>query len=159
MKSALDPVSYIEKTKRYYEAQGFAVPYRWARNEESPIVEMSRPLSKSTIGIASTASTYPRRMVEPRSVEAISNDKVPERLYAEDLAWDRKATHLNDRGTFFPIDVLWKLTNSQFIGDVSKRSYFLPTEYSQRKTLQVDAPQVLDRCREDDVEALLLVPL
>lgn len=159
MKHVFNPVKYIAKTKDYYEAQGFSVPYRWARNEESPFVEMRRPLSESTIGLASTATTYPRKMLEHRSVEAILNDELPEKLYAEDLAWDRKATHLNDRGSFFPIDVLQDLANNRIIGSISQHSFFLPTEYSQRKTSQVDAPLVLDYCREDDVDALLLVPL
>jgi len=35
----------------------------------------------------------------------------------------------------------------------------VPTEYSQRRTTERDAPEILRRCREDGVEAALLAPL
>lgn len=155
----IDPVNYIEKTRRYYEAQGFEKPYRWAKNIDSPFAKLKQPLSKSKIALASTASTYPRKLIEHRNVEVVLNEELPPRLYAEDLAWDREATHLDDRRSLFPIEVLQSLVQHQVIGSISQRSYFLPTEYSQRKTSQIDAPLVLDYCRDDGVDALLLVPL
>ena len=152
-------VKYIEKTKSYYEAQGFDVPYRWAHNADAPFTSLRKPLAESRIGLASTASTYPRKLLEHRTVEALANIELPPKLYAEDLAWDREATHLNDRGSFFPIEILQDFVTMKVIGDLSRRSYFLPTEYSQRKTTQTDAPLVLQHCRDDAVDALLLVPL
>jgi len=35
----------------------------------------------------------------------------------------------------------------------------VPTDYSQRRTIEQDAPQILARCREDGVDVALLVPL
>jgi len=35
----------------------------------------------------------------------------------------------------------------------------VPTDYSQRRTLEQDAPEILRRCREDEVDVALLVPL
>jgi hypothetical protein len=35
----------------------------------------------------------------------------------------------------------------------------VPTEYSQRLTTAEDAPEVLRRCLEDQVDAAILVPL
>lgn len=159
MTHAYPPVSYIEKTKNYYEAQGFEVPYRWASHDDAPFTILQKPLSESRIGLASTATTYPRKLLEHRVVEARENGDLPAKLYAEDLAWDRKATHLNDRGSFFPVEVLRDISMRRVIGDISRRSYFLPTEYSQRKTSELDARKVLEHCREDEVDALLLVPL
>ena len=153
------PVRYIEKTRSYYEAQGFEVPYRWASHDDAPFTILHEQLSESRIGLASTATTYPRKLLEHREVEARENGDLPVKLYADDLAWDRKATHLNDRGSFFPIEVLRDFAMRRVIGDISPRSYFLPTEYSQRKTSELDARKVLKYCREDEVDALLLVPL
>ncbi len=45
------------------------------------------------------------------------------------------------------------------IGGVSSRFYGVPTEYSQRKTNTVDAPAILEFCREDAVDAVVLVGL
>lgn len=159
MTHAYTPVSYIEKTRSYYEAQGFEAPYRWASHDDAPFTNLQKPLSESRIGLASTATTYPRKLLEHRVVEACENEALPVKLYAEDLAWDRKATHLNDRGSFFPIEVLGDFAARRIIGDMSPRSYFLPTEYSQRKTSELDARKVLEYCREDKIDALLLVPL
>ena len=44
------------------------------------------------------------------------------------------------------------------VGSVSERFYGIPTDYSQRRTLE-DANQILNWCGEDDVDALLLVPV
>jgi hypothetical protein len=35
----------------------------------------------------------------------------------------------------------------------------VPTEYSQRRTLEIDAPDLLTRLREDETDVALLVPL
>jgi D-proline reductase (dithiol) PrdB len=35
----------------------------------------------------------------------------------------------------------------------------VPTDYSQRKTVEQDAPQVLARLREDGADAAILCPL
>ncbi len=156
---SFDSVRYIEKTKIYYEAQGFDVPYRWAHHDAAPFTTLRKPLAKSRIALASTASTYPSKLLDHRKVEARSNEELPTKLYAEDLAWDREATHLNDRGSFFPLEVLQSLVAKRFIGEIARRSYFLPTEYSQRKTSQTDAQLVLQLCQEDKIDALLLVPL
>jgi hypothetical protein len=159
MTHAYPPVKYIEKTRSYYEAQGFEIPYRWASHDSAPFTVLQKPLSESRIGLASTATTYPRMLLEHRTVEACENEDLPIKLYAEDLAWDRKATHLNDRESFFPANVLDQFAKRGIIGGISPRSYFLPTEYSQRKTSELDAREVLKYCREDRVDALMLVPL
>jgi len=44
------------------------------------------------------------------------------------------------------------------IGAVSQRFYGIPTDYSQRRSLE-DAQQILSWCREDAVDAVLLVPV
>ena len=45
------------------------------------------------------------------------------------------------------------------IGSLSSRFYGAPTEYSQRKTNEEDAPELLRLCREDGVDAAILVAL
>lgn len=156
---SVSPVSYIERTRNYYAAQGFETPYRWASNQSAPFSPLGKSLENSIVGLASTAATYPRKMFDARHVEALSNDKLPDRLYADDLEWDRNATHLDDLGSFFPFKLLGELAQAGTIGKSANRSYFLPTEYSQRKSVEVDAQTVLRLCAEDQLDALLLVPL
>ncbi len=149
----------MDRTTQYYAAQGFEKPYRWAYNDTAPFAALDRPLSEMTLGLASTAATYHRGELEPRRVVPLSNDSLPDSLYADDLAWDKQATHLDDRRSFFPIEVLQELASQRIIGAVGPRSYLLPTEYSQRKTNTEDGPILLDHCREDGIDAMLLVPL
>ena len=42
---------------------------------------------------------------------------------------------------------------------LAPRFHGVPTEYSQRKTLEEDAPEVLRRLRDDGAEAAILVPI
>ena len=43
-------VSYIDKSRDFYAAQGYERPYRWARNDEAPFTPLAKPLSESRIG-------------------------------------------------------------------------------------------------------------
>ena len=45
------------------------------------------------------------------------------------------------------------------IGSVAARCHGVPTEYSQRRTIERDAPEVLRRLREDGADIAMLVPL
>jgi hypothetical protein len=42
---------------------------------------------------------------------------------------------------------------------VAPRFHGVPTDYSQRRTSEQDAPEILRRLREDAVDVALLVPL
>ena len=44
-------------------------------------------------------------------------------------------------------------------GSLSKNFYRTLPNYSHRKTTQVDGPEILRRCREDQVDAALLTPV
>ncbi len=85
--------------------------------------------------------------------------KPPERLYTSDLAWDKETTHTDDVESFLPIERLRAHLVAGRIGSLAARFHGVPTEYSQRRTIEVDAPEVLRRCREDEVDVALLVPL
>jgi D-proline reductase (dithiol) PrdB len=44
------------------------------------------------------------------------------------------------------------------IGALAPRIHGLPTNRSRRATMEADVPELLRRCREDEVEAAVLVP-
>jgi hypothetical protein len=44
------------------------------------------------------------------------------------------------------------------VGELAERFYGAPTNRSHRRTLDVDAPEILAGCRRDDVDAVILVP-
>jgi D-proline reductase (dithiol) PrdB len=86
-------------------------------------------------------------------------DPVPTRLFTADLFWDKAATHTDDIDSFLPLNRLAEYAGRGRIGSVSPRFYGVPTEYSQGKTSMRDAPKILEWCREDGVDAVLLSAL
>jgi hypothetical protein len=158
-------VSYIDKSREYYAAQGYERPYRWARFDDVPFTPVDRPLSALRFGLVTTATLPgddPHRPPDERPQKgpyAAPVEPMPECLYTMDLSWDKEATHTDDLGSFFPAADLKEAARSGRIGSVSPRFYGVPTEYSQRTTKEHDAPAILEYMREDGVEAAVLVPL
>ena len=154
-----EPVGYMERTRKYYQSQGFDKPYEWATFEEVPFTPLLKPLSKSRVGLITTAALYDREASDPRFVDSFSTSTPPQRLYANDLSWDKNATHLNDRESYLPLQGLSDAINSGLIGGITSRFHCAPTEYSTRRTLKQDAPDLLSRLQNDKADIALLVPL
>ncbi len=158
-------VSYIDRTREYYGAQGYEKPYVWARHTSAPFAALVKPLAQSRVALVTTASPWR----EDKPVDGVLRgskqvwsgpiDAPPERLYTDDLAWDKEATHTRDVESFLPIRRLQELAAQGRIGSVAARFHGVPTDYSQRRTIDQDAPEILARCREDEVDVALLVPL
>jgi len=153
------PIAYMERTRRYYEAQGFENPYVWAHFDDVPFTPPGKPLAESTLALITTMALHDRQESEPRYVASAATEKPPARLFGNDLAWDRSATHLEDRESYFPIEALRELVRRGRVGALAERFHCVPTEFSQRRTREQDAPEVLRRCREDGADIALLVPL
>lgn len=157
-------VSYIDKSREYYAAQGYTNPYRWAYHQDAPFAPLRKPLATARIGLVTTASIVesdvePAPFTLPKVVFSAPTDPPPERLYTQHRSWDKVATHTDDLDSYLPIHRLQEAAAAGRIGSLSPRYYGLPTEYSQRKTNEVDAPELLRLCREDGVDAVLLVAL
>ena len=153
------PVQYMARSHAYYAAQGFSKSYQYAHHTDAPFTPVKKPLSESCLGIVTTASTYQRVPLEPRKVDSGPIDPAPERLFAEDLSWDKQATHLDDIHSYFPLGVLQTAVTSQRLGSLAARFHCAPTEYSQSTTLNKDAPEIHRRLLEDGADIALLVPL
>ena len=149
----------MERTRRYYEAQGFANAYAWARFDDVPFSPLAKPLAASRLALVTTAALYDRDESEPRHVASASVAHPPARLFAGDLSWHREATHMDDRGSYLPLEALGELVAAGRLGAVAQRFHCVPTEYSQRRTRDFDAPELLRRCRQDGADIVLLVPL
>lgn len=152
-------VAYMARTRAYYEAQGFDRAYQYAHHDDAPFAPLPKPLSECTLGLVTTASLRPREPLEPREVASAPVTPVPERLFGDDLSWDKEATHLDDVASFCPIVPLKALVGEGVIGALAPRFHCAPTEYSQRATVEHDAPGILRRLRDDGADVALLVPL
>lgn len=155
-------VSYMDRSREYYAAQGYTQPYAWAHFTDVPFTPLRKELSRCRVGLVTTAG---REAVEgttlgkDREFYALASDPVPSDIYTAHLFWDKKATHTDDLDSFLPINSLAGFAAEGRIGSVSPRFYGVPTDYSQNRTLQVAAPQILKWCREDKVDAVLLSAL
>ena len=158
-------VSYIDRTREFYAAQGYEKPYRWAHFDDVPFARLKQPLASSRVALVTTASEWRDQQPQDgvlRGAKQVWSDATalpPKRLFTDDLSWDKQATHTDDVESFLPIRQLDAFAAEGRIGSVAKRFHGVPTEYSQRRTLEEDAPEILRRCREDAVDAVLLAPL
>lgn len=154
-----EPVGYMERTRAYYAALGYEKPYVWAQFEDVPFTPLERPLSDATLTVITTAALYDRKPTDTRALASFQSANPPERLYANDLSWDKQATHMDDRNSYFPIDALNQCVASGRIGALAARFHCAATDYSIRRTLELDAPELLARAREDGADIALMVPL
>lgn len=154
-------VSYIDRSREYYAAQGYDRAYRWARPEEPPaLTSLPRPLAELRLGLVTSAFPLPPAGEQP-PVEvpyAQAAEPRPTGGFTADDNRHRDAAPANERESYLPLDRLGELAAAGRIGSLSPRFYGAPFDYSQRRTLTVDAPAVLDLLRADGVEAALLVP-
>ncbi len=152
-------VSYIDKSRNFYASKGYERPYEWAKFDQVPFTRLAKPLTQARIGLVTTSS-LPRGNAHTTSkvVYHHSVEGRPSSMFTDNLAWDKDATNTDDTETFLPLDRLGELAEEHRIGAVNHRFYGVPTEYSQRKT-GLDAEVIAGWCADDEVDAVLLVPL
>ena len=160
-------VSYIDKSRNFYSAQGYEKPYRWASNLDTPFIELKKPLSECRVGLVTTATIpkpgvsleYDPGLLKTTDLFSAPSDPTPDALYTMDRSWDKEATHTLDLGSFFPLDHLKSFVEEEVIESVSPRFYGVPTDYSQSRTSKKYAPEIHKQMQEDKVDIALLVPL
>src|SRR5258708_39953544 len=62
---------------------------------------------------------------------------------------------MEDSGTWFPLPALRRAMTEGRV-QLAKRFHGAPTHRSQKHTIDVDCPEILARCVEDEAEAALL---
>ena len=156
-------VRYIDKTREYYRAEGYERSYSWAHFDDipfTPFARLGKPLSQCRVGVVTTSEMARRGMAPPddprRLVYALPTSVPVEELYSGKAAYDRYATHLEDVDSYLPLSHLHRAAGDGRIGSVAPRFQVIYSEYSQRKTLTVDAPEIVRQMREDEVDVALL---
>ena len=157
MAEANAPVAYMERTRHYYRALGYANDYVWATYDDVPFTPLARPLSGLRIALITTAS--PADFDGVKRVWSGPVSPPPEKLFTDNVAWDKESTHTNDRASFLPIEAASGLAREGIFAGLTARFHGVPTEYSQRKTREEDAPEILARVRQDGADAAILMPL
>ena len=151
------PIGYMERTRHYYRALGYRRDYVWATFDDVPFWELKKPLSQLRIALITTAS--PPDFDGVKRVWSGHVTPPPPGLHTDTVAWDKESTHTRDRESFLPLAAASRLAADGVIAGLTARFHGVPTEYSQRKTRDEDAPEVLTRVREDGADAAVLCPL
>jgi D-proline reductase (dithiol) PrdB len=162
------PIPYVQRTRDYYAALGYGAPYVWAHFADVPFTPLRKPLSSCRVTLVTTAAPYQQDKGEQgpgapynaaaKFYKVYSGDTSADHdLRIAHLAIDRKHTTAEDPGTYFPLPELRRCAERGRIGSVALRFHGLPTNRSQRATLDADCPELLARCKADDVDAAILV--
>jgi D-proline reductase (dithiol) PrdB len=90
-------------------------------------------------------------------VYSASTESAPD-LRISHVGYDRKHTSAADANTYVPLERLKEATAAGRIGALAPRFHGAPTNRSHRTTTETDAVELLRRCREDGLDAAVLVP-
>ena len=163
------PIPYMARTREYYAAIGYAMPYRWAHFVEAPFQPLRKPLAQSRITLITTAAPFDPAKGDQGPGAKYNGGAKFYSVYDGDtskthdlrishIAYDRVHTSAEDSGTWFPLPQLLRLAAEKRIGEVGPRFFGAPTNRSHRVTIETDAPEILAGCRDDRVDAAVLVP-
>ena len=163
------PIPYMQRTRDYYIALGYDNPYRWAHFAEVPFTPLRAPLSRTRVALITTAAPYQPGAGDQGPGAPYNAGAKFYRVYSTDtgdrpdlrishVGYDRVHTTAADLHSYFPLERLKEAAATGRIGTLVPRFHGLPTNRSHRTTMETDIPELLRRCREDGVEAALLVP-
>ncbi|MFT7598946.1 MAG: D-proline reductase (dithiol) PrdB [Acidimicrobiales bacterium] len=154
-------VSYIDKSREFYAAQGYDRAYRWASPSDQPAFQpVTAPLSTLRLGLITTAFPLAsgNDVATPEVPYAQAVEPLPTTRFTADTNRDTSAAASNELGSFLPLARMIELVAAHRLGSLSPRFYGVPFDYSQRRTVEQDAPTVLEFLRADGVDVAMLVP-
>jgi D-proline reductase (dithiol) PrdB len=162
-------IPYMARTREYYAAIGYTTPYRWAHYVDAPFQPLKKPLGQSRVTIITTAAPFDpaggdqgpgaRYNGSAKFYSVYDGDTSQSHdLRISHIAYDRLHTSADDSGTWFPLPQLQQRVREGRIEEIGPRFFGAPTNRSHRVTIETDAPEILARCRADNVGAAILVP-
>lgn len=163
------PVPYLSRTRDYYLALGYDNPYRWAQYAEVPFTALAKPLAEARLALVTTAAPVEAGKGEQGPGAPYNAAAKFYQVYSADVAsaptlgishlgYDRVHTTAADANTYLPLTTLRDAAAAGRIGDLARRFHGLPTNRSQRATIERDAPELAARLLDDGADAAVLVP-
>ena len=167
--SSSPPLPYIQRIREYYQALGYGTSYKWAHFNDVPFSKPTKPVAESRLTIVTTAAPFQPGSGDQGpgapyngaakffSVYSQATNVEPD-LCISHVAIDRMHTTAEDQNSYFPLKAFRELHENGKLGAITPRFHGLPTNRSQRITLEIDCVELLRRCREDRVDIAVLVP-
>src|SRR5258705_53684 len=136
------PIAYMQRTRDYYLALGYANPYVWAHFDEVPFQPLQKPLSGCRIGLLTTAAPYqpgkgdqgpgaPYNGAAKFFAMYSGSTATDPDLRIAHIAIDRKHTTAADQRTWFPLPALRGQLAEGRIGSIAGHFIGIPTRRSQ----------------------------
>lgn len=161
------PIRYVQRTHDWYAALGYANPYRYAQFAETPFGPLATLLARARVVLITTAAPFRPELGDQGAGAAYNAQAKFYEVYAGETARDHdlRVSHVavdrahlsDDANCWFPLPALRRAVAAGRIGSLTGHFLGVPTNRSQRHTLQVDAPEVLRRCRAEGADAAILV--
>lgn len=163
------PVRYIERTRSYYLGLGYENPYVWAHYIDVPFSLLKKPLAQSVLALITTAVPYdsnkgPQGQGAPYNSMAKFYQPYKQSIEGNidlriaHIGIDRKNVNMEEINCWFPLEAAKRAVATGLVGALSSNFYGLPTNRSQRHTLEIDAPRILEMLQEDGVDVAVLIP-
>ena len=163
------PVRYIERTRSYYLGLGYENPYVWAHYGDVPFSPLQKPLAQSVLGLITTAVPYDPNKGDqsqgaPYNAAAKFYQPYQQSLNRDidlriaHVGVDRQNANMEDSNCWFPLDAAKRAVVAGSVRALAPNFYGLPTNRSQRHTLEVDAPIILEMLKADGVDVSVLIP-
>ena len=162
------PIPYMQRTRDWYSALGYSNPYRYAHFGDVPFQPLAKPLRDCLLTLVTTAAPYqpdkgPQGPGAPYNAGAkffTPYSGATERdhdLRISHVAIDRKHASMEDSNCWFPLPLMRRWAQDGRF-KLAARFHGAPTNRSQRHTIEIDAPIIVQRCREDGADGAVLVP-
>ncbi|QWD66437.1 reductase [Polynucleobacter sp. MWH-Aus1W21] len=163
------PVRYMERTRSYYLGLGYENPYVWAHYIDVPFSPLKKPLTQSVLGLITTAVPYDSDKGPQGQGAAYNSTAKFYQPYKQSIEGevdlriahvgiDRKNANMEDSNCWFPLEAAERAAAAGAVGALSPHFYGLPTNRSQRHTLEIDAPRILEMLQADGVDVAVLIP-
>jgi hypothetical protein len=161
------PVPYMHRIRAYYQALGYAKPYRWAHYRDVPFAAPGKPIADSRVALVTTAAPFQPDKGDQGPGAPYNAAAKFYRVYSQSIEGepdvrvshvgiDRKHTTAEDANTWFPLLELKRLAGAGRIGEVAPRFHGAPTNRSHATTLGRDCDDVLAAVREDGADVAVL---
>jgi hypothetical protein len=148
---------------------GYDNPYTWAHYIEVPFAPLQKPLNQSVLGLITTAVPYdPDKGLQgpgapynaaAKFYQPYQNSVAGDiDLRIAHVGIDRKNANMEESDCWFPLATATQAAQSGRVRALSPNFYGLPTNRSQRHTLEIDAPLILEMLRADKVDVAVLIP-
>jgi D-proline reductase (dithiol) PrdB len=158
------PIDYIPRITAQYSDMGYG-EYRWVHSEDPPAWKpVDKPLSQSRVGLIATGGIYATGQTafhfrDDSTYRAIPTDVDVSTLRTAHFAYDQTDAR-KDINVVFPIESLRALADDGTIGELGPNGYtIMGGIYSTRRVIDDLIPELVQRCLDDDLDVVLLVPV